>query len=158
MCYHDNMSDEQTQAEIDTAVYLEHRKGLIALGNDQIKEFDKAILTLSAGALALSITFVKEIAGGRAAALVLHYIAVGWAFFTAAIILNIISYYLSWKDTTLEVRRIDSCMLENKPYNYARNHYRTITSALNVIAFICFLCGVGFVGLFSYSNLAKPGV
>lgn len=149
------MSDEQTQSPVDTSIYLDHRKSLIALGNDQLKEYDKAILTLSAGALALSITFVKEIAGGRATAVALPYIVSSWAFFTVAIILNVISYYLSWKDTTVEVRRIDECMIDGKAYLYKRNHYSTVTSGLNVLAFISFICGIISVGIFSYSNLIR---
>lgn len=52
----DKKSEENYQA------YLEERKILIDAERDTAQQFDKAILTLAAGALALSITFINQIA------------------------------------------------------------------------------------------------
>jgi len=42
-------------------VYLDERKMLIYAERETAQQFDKAVLTLAAGALALSITFIKHI-------------------------------------------------------------------------------------------------
>ena len=45
----------------DNALFLEYRKHLWEAGKSASDNTDKAILTLSAGALALSMTFLKDI-------------------------------------------------------------------------------------------------
>lgn len=45
----------------DDALFLEYRKHLWEAGKSASENTDKAILTLSAGALALSMTFLKDI-------------------------------------------------------------------------------------------------
>ena len=44
------------------AIYLEERKDLVKAEQSMYERFDKAILTLSAGALGISITFINQIA------------------------------------------------------------------------------------------------
>jgi len=54
--------DTTIEEKTDYQTYLEERKILIDSERETAQQFDKAILTLAAGALALSITFINQIA------------------------------------------------------------------------------------------------
>ena len=53
---------KQTPEQQKYDVFLEERKNLLATAKEATTQYVKAIMMLSAGALALSITFVKEMA------------------------------------------------------------------------------------------------
>ena len=57
------MSEPNHDNNIETKYqqYLDERKLLIDAEAEGARSFDKAIMTLSAGALGLSLTFIKEI-------------------------------------------------------------------------------------------------
>jgi hypothetical protein len=65
--------------------YLEQRKLYDQVAQDASKSFDQAMLTLAAGSLALSVTFVKEIAHSPAP-YTRGWLYVAWIFFTLSIV------------------------------------------------------------------------
>ena len=58
----DNKNKPQDNKQIEYNTYLDERKSLVNTELEISARFDKGILTLSGGALLLSMTFVKDIA------------------------------------------------------------------------------------------------
>ena len=55
------MDPQEGPTKSEYEVYLEERKLLVDAEREGARTFDKAILTLAAGALALSITFLEKV-------------------------------------------------------------------------------------------------
>lgn len=75
-------------------VYLEERKLLIDAEREGSRSFDKAVLTLAAGALGLSVTFVDKIAPVPQAT-ILWLLVASWIFFGFSIIVTLSSFITS---------------------------------------------------------------
>jgi len=91
------MSTEENQINNQSEeykIYSEERKILVAAEQNTAQQFDKYILTLAAGALALSITFIKQIAPNpNPNSLCLLLIA--WFLFSLSILSTLISHLTS---------------------------------------------------------------
>jgi len=84
---------EQAQQERREKLYDEHRKQAWEDLQSSTDNFDKSILTLSSGALGLSLSFIKDIVplGSAAWRLLLYF---SWGFFGLCILLTVLSYQL----------------------------------------------------------------
>lgn len=82
---------EQKQAAFFESATAE-RNRLIGTKTDQSKSYDQTILTFSAGAIALSITFVEKIAPTPAVPVLLY---VAWSFFGLAVLFVVLSFLAS---------------------------------------------------------------
>jgi hypothetical protein len=142
-------------------VYLEERKLLIDAEREGARSLDKAILTLAAGALGLSLTFIRQmvpdIKHGTFA-----YLITAWGLFSLSILLTLISFLTSqWacarQREILETEYLndknckkESVALKNKP--------STWTKILNIFAIISFMVGVIFLAGFSIINLREDAM
>lgn len=72
--------------------YLQERRLLIDLKTDSERTLDRTILTLSGGALALSITFVNQIAPQP---ILVGLLLAAWLFFTLSLLLTLLSFWFS---------------------------------------------------------------
>ncbi len=73
--------------------YLNERELLIKTENEMSKSFDRAMITLSAGALASSITFIDKLVASIIAGRV--YLILSWIGFVVALLSILISFLLS---------------------------------------------------------------
>jgi len=134
---------------------------LLQQGFDQAYQVDKSLLTLSAGALALSLTFVGNLSGTK------HYLVllfVAWVLFTGSII-AVISAMRKAQLTTHDRARETADNLEqfsslhDALAGIMRATFPVATDKLvarrNRIAFCSFVLGVIFLCLFVGSNLLK---
>lgn len=94
----------------DDALYLEYRKHLWEAGKAASEHTDKAILTLSAGALALSMTFLKDIVPLKDV-IELPLIITAWGAFGSSIACVLFSQYESRRsiDAANAAARITDC-------------------------------------------------
>jgi hypothetical protein len=84
---------EQGEQERREKLYDDHRKQAWEDLHSSTDNFDKSILTLSSGALALSLSFIKDIVPlGHAAWRLLLYLS--WGCFGLCILLTVLSYQL----------------------------------------------------------------
>lgn len=87
--------------------YIKRRDELCKIRSDSENSFDKALLTLSTGSLALSIAFLDKI--GRPydfwTALLIF---ISWGAFFLVILLNLFSYYFAQKNMDLKIQDLDS--------------------------------------------------
>lgn len=75
-------------------MYLWERRALIETEQNQSLQYDKAILTLSAGALGVTVVFVHEIAPAPDKD-TLHFLFGGWAAFALSILSTLFSFLSS---------------------------------------------------------------
>jgi len=144
----------QTRREL-----ISHLELLLQKGFEQAHELDKSLLTLSAGALALSLTFVGNLSGTK------HYLGflfVAWAFFTGSIVVVIFAMrkaqlktHDSARETAANIEQFSD--LHDVVAGIMRATISVATdnpvARLNRIAIWCFVLGVIFLCLFVGSNL-----
>lgn len=139
-------------------VYLEERKLLIDAEREGSRSFDKAILTLAAGALGLSITFVDKIAP-LPQATTLWLLVVSWISFGFSIIVTLSSFITSQWACASQRDILDTEWLDgSEEQESIGNRWTHATNALNVVSILSFVVGVVFLCLFAFANLSKEAV
>lgn len=130
--------------------YLDERKELVISERETACQFDKAILTLAAGALALSITFINYIAPTpKPSSICLLIIA--WTFFGISILSTLISFL-----TSQAACRRQREILDDKSTS-GKNLAAVWTNRLNYVSIFFFIVGVFFLIIFCAINLPKGG-
>ncbi|MDD5259487.1 MAG: hypothetical protein PHD29_05925 [bacterium] len=114
--------------------------------------FDKTILTLSAGAFAISITFIKDIVPTTGNAKWLLFTA--WAMFGLSILITLASFLSSQHNCLKKIEIIDKAFNNNESSNHP-NKVDTLTLHLNMASYIIFAVGLGFIIWFSAFNYSS---
>ncbi len=130
--------------------YLDERRVLVSAELEISSRFDKGILTLSGGALLLSMTFVKEIAAKPYNA---HLLVWSWLLLAAAICMMLLSLLASQS----ALRRARAILDErlSQPQTSCRNCWARITHILNIASIVAFIAALVFLVLFVSANV--PG-
>ena len=84
----------------------DYRQSLLLHKNKSADLFEKAITFISAGALALTLTFHDKIVPAENAIYVI-IIGIGWAFLTATLFINLISHYQTSKSLDKTIVEVD---------------------------------------------------
>ncbi len=130
--------------------YLDERR-LLVEGEVQVAaRFDKSILTLSGGALLLSMTFVKDIVSGSPQDT--WALVVAWISLSIAIAAMLISLLTSQK-AYQQQRDILDKQFGNSNSGDERNGWACGTKWLNRISIIVFLVAISFLGYFAIKNI-----
>jgi magnesium-transporting ATPase (P-type) len=137
---------EQNKQE-EYKVYLEERKQLIEAERETAQQFDKAILTLAAGALALSITFINQIAPNPKPHSI-YFLVGAWILFCASLLSTLISFL-----TSQVACRKQRDILDNKISSKKNNKAASWTNGLNYCSIVFFILGVVSLIVFSAINL-----
>lgn len=148
----DNNTDSQQDARHQE--YRQHRDYLIATSIGQIGQFDKLIVTLSGGALALSLTFIKDISPNpNPNSKWLVFAA--WICFTVSLISTLFSHLTSHKDMEFEIEKLDSSY-ENQEETYnPQNPFKGKTVCLNRLSAMAFLFGLFLLIAFASLNFLR---
>lgn len=140
--------EQNKQEEYQT--YLEERKQLIAAERDTAQQFDKAILTLAAGALGLSITFINTIAPSPKACSKLFLVS-AWILFCFSLLSTLISFLTSLSACRKQRDILDDDIMEKN--NNKSNNATNWTNWLNYFSIGFFIIGVISLVVFSIINL-----
>lgn len=135
-------------------VYLDERKQLIDAERETAQQFDKAILTLAAGALALSITFIKQIAPHPKSQSI-YFLIVAWILFSFSILSTLISFLVSQAACRRQREILDQDISEKE--RKIKNNAADWTNRLNYLSIAFFILGIVFLIIFSAINLPKGG-
>lgn len=95
-------------------------------------QFDKNILYISAGALGLSMTFIKDIVPLHES-IYISLLLVAWSIFTLVIFMSLLSYYLSMKALNREMQDLyveEKHRKENKSNKWVKRLNITMLSGL----------------------------
>ena len=150
---------DPTTGSVTYEQYAQRRHALEQIRNDQAKSFDKGILSLSSGALALSLLFVEKIASlnTKAASPTLvnwtkPFLVGAWVLFVLAMLSTLVSFVSSQAAHLQTIREWDkvcttgeSCPCENRGDLWTRR--------LNKLSIIFFIVGVTFLLVFATGNL-----
>lgn len=148
--------EDAERAETSRKEYLDERKLLIELERRFAQSFDKEMIALNGGALALSIVFLRQIAiGPQTVYPLLLYVA--WFGFGISIVLELVSLITSQYSMRKQRDIIDadyrvSMGREEGPMRDA-NLWSSLTTWLNGFSLLFFIVGASFFAAFSINNV-----
>lgn len=126
----------------------EYRNGLIAAEQKSQDDYDKTIVSLSGGALGISILFIKDIIGKNEPELVWSVIC-AWSFWSCSIAAVIVSYFLSRVAFRKAIYQVDNDNFESGIGGCAAK----ATHVFNVLSGILFIVGIVFLIIFASANI-----
>lgn len=127
----------------------EYRAQLVAGRQQVIDNYEKTLLTLTTGALALSITFVKDILDGTPTSAV-PWLLAAWSCWTCTVVLMITSYYLSPIAYSKAISQVDDGSITK---GKAGGGYTTAIRALNSLGGLTFLVGIICFAIVGITNI-----
>jgi hypothetical protein len=131
------------------AEFLELRKVLAEGEKQSYQDFDKAIVTLSGGAFALSLTFIQFLEKANNAWIV----ATSWLFFITSLLLTLISFISASFAFRRQIEFLDLLYTGNLEKYRQINRPDRITLVLNIASALSFIIGVVFLSVFTYYTL-----
>ncbi len=155
-------TEEESSAYED---YVSYRNDLAELKAESIRSYDQALLTLSGGALGLSIAFIENLTTRPPSVPVVLVCA--WILLTLALFSTLLSFYSSQiafkkEIEDLDVKHSKTITQNNKASLYHRaiewltDHSNKATETLNRLSALFFIVGIIFLVWFSSVNLLQP--
>ena len=135
-------------------VYLDERKQLIDSERKTAQQFDKGILTLAAGALALSITFINQIAPLPKADS-MHWLIIAWSSLCLSLLSTLISFLTSQVACRKQRDILDAKIARKEESE--NNKAASWTNRLNYFSIAFFILGIIFIIVFASINLPRGG-
>lgn len=159
--------DDDKENERDREEYIEIRKGLDEVAQNASNSFDKAVLTLSGGALFLSLTYIKEIAR-RPHPDSLWFIMLGWLAFVISISAILISFSCAKRCVDCRIYDHDKRYRPDLDFRKPKGPWGWVAGRLdnddpwghlvdlmNFTAIVAFIIGVALVLSFCLFNLNR---
>ena len=143
-----NNSTEETAGPKQTGL-VEYRSFLIKADYAASKAYDKAIMTLSGGALGLSMAFLKDIAP-KPADCTIALIALSWLFLTTSIGSTLVSMLTSQFALRKAIKQVDEGSIYKQRPGAS---FAWLTSALTITAGTLFVVGIFFLAWFCVANM-----
>lgn len=126
----------------------EYRKSLQALQESMQSEYDKTVLTLSAGGLGISLTFLKDIASKQGPHDTYAFLA-AWICWGTSVSCVLASYFTSAQALQKAIKQTDDRGIYIEPRGGLCN---LVTQILNGSSGFFFLGGVAAIAKFIFSN------
>ena len=130
---------------------LDYRNKLMDIEQRIAEQFDKTILTIASGALAISLAFIKNVIvnGSMQKGWLL---VISWACLTACLIFILISFYFGLLAYRKAQEQVDNQTIKNEtPGGY----YSNILKTCNMLGIILLCVGLITLLTFAYYNLSK---
>ena len=142
------------QQKVFFASVSAERNRFITSATEESKSYDQTILTFSAGAIALSLTFIEKIAPVPICQSLLY---VSWIMFGLAVISVIASFLISQKAFSNEIEYLDRLWnaAEGRQTTLPKrdvNRHTTATRRLNISSGLLFVGGIAFLIAFGWEN------
>ncbi|MHB8968224.1 MAG: hypothetical protein ACYC57_08190 [Thermoleophilia bacterium] len=152
----------QTSEDEQYLHYISHWQLLYDIERESARTLDKTLVTLSGGALGLSITFIKEIAKHPRGT---GFLYAAWIFFILSLLSTLISFAATQRAARNEREQmthdIEQYMKgEQSKENVDREHtktkniFRKLTIYLNTMSIALFIIGASLLTIFSGKNLS----
>jgi hypothetical protein len=142
-----------SEGKLEDKRYLETRKAYVESKNASLNSFDKYVLTLAAGALGLSLTFINEIVP-IIEPVTFIYLIIAWSGFIASLISTLFSFLTSQWAFDKQISMLDDGYISGVEKNNI-NIPRIITNGLNIFSIISFVIGTFTLAIFIALNLSK---
>tara|TARA_R110001592_G_scaffold363217_2_gene681427 strand:- start:14 stop:475 length:462 start_codon:yes stop_codon:yes gene_type:complete len=146
-----NSDNLESNLSPEMAAYRDH---LVQATQKSQESFDKTVISLSGGALAISFLFLKDVIGPNAVNAPWLLLA-SWCCWGTSAMAILISHQTSHYAINKAIRDVDSSTIDpDNPGGY----FSKITVVLNIIGASFFVFGVFFITVFAYANLVNSGV
>lgn len=126
-----------------------YRDFLIAADQKASEAYDKTIMTLSGGALGLSVTFLKDIVGDSKRVSVC-WLEASWMCLTVSLLLILASMLFSQWALRKAINQVDTRTLDHEQ---AGGLLSFCTASLNVFAGLLCVAGIMLLAWFSLANI-----
>ena len=151
-----NKLESDNSDNLEYEVYIEERKLLVDAKREGSRLFDRAILTLAAGAFGLSLTFIRQIVPNIKSGTMFMLIC-AWVGFCVSLLSTLISFLTSQLACSKQIEILEAEYFNNhsshdKKANL-KNKASDWTRRLNILSIFTFIIGVIFLAIFSISNL-----
>lgn len=137
-------------AELKTL--YEYRGQLIEIGLQQLGLFDKSLLALSTGSIGISILFLGSVTNSidmRS----LYILAISWFLLLATILLNLMSYYLSWSNNLKRVSLVDEAIKSGNSDPLYAIKDGELVKWVAIISIVTFAVGLIFLAIFALNSI-----
>lgn len=133
--------------------YSEERKLLITTEQEQAKTFDKYILTLSSGALGLSLAFIKFIKNINSGSE--YWLVAAWILFSLSTLSTLISFLTSQAACRKQVDILEASFFKEDQEEKidVSNPHSTATGILNVASITLLILGFSVLIIFAIMNI-----
>lgn len=146
--------DAGTVQGIDEPTYVRERTLLIEMEQKSADQHDKAILAVASGGLALSVTFLKDIAPHPSPE-TLKYLGLSWTCFVLGILAILLSFQTSQSACRKQRDFLDSLYKNGSESDADENWWSSWTNRLNWVSYVLVFFAVVFFTFFSWLNLGK---
>jgi hypothetical protein len=123
-----------------------HRQHLVQARENASRDYDKALLTLAAGALVISIAFIHNIAPHPKD---IGFVIATWILFSVSLVSIVTSLLTSQRELLAAINRHDKGIPDVRPES------KSPTNLLSIIAGVTFLMGVVGLVVFALLNLNR---
>jgi hypothetical protein len=150
----DTLNSEVEQRRLERDAYFEARGDLVEKLAEQYRSFDNAILTLAAGALGLSLTFITDIVPTiRECTGWLLY--GGWTAFVSSLLITLCSFQMSAAAIRRQIAIMDAEQQGDSSRD-SRNCAVKWTAFLNWATLLLFIAGAALLTVFVALNAYHP--
>ena len=140
--------------EFRRRTYASERAELLKRQSANADAYDRAVLTLSGGVLALSLSFIKDILPiGSIGWMGVLYAS--WVFLTLAALITVISFQVSNSALTREMEQIRRYYLEKDDSALRRTALALWVDRLNIASGVAFVGGVILTVTFVFLNFSE---
>lgn len=135
---------------MDKEVYLAERSLLIQLEDNASQSLDKTLLAMSAGALGLSMTFIKQFAPQPQKIELLKW---AWVLFIASLLLTLGSLFITQVACRRQRSELDKVYTNEKTEKDCINPWANITKLISTGSIVTFIAGACLLALFAFTNI-----
>jgi len=141
---------KRTVAEMSEEERNGYRQCLVDCQNQGIDEYCKTVLTLSAAALGISLTFTKDIVKPERM-VGQGWLQAAWCLWGISTLFVLFSYYTSYLANSKALDQFDEGLICDEPLGGIMNF---VTKVLNPLSGALFLAGVVSLAIFVNANLS----
>jgi hypothetical protein len=134
--------------------FIEERKTLFQTAKEASDQYSKAILTLAGGSLALSITFIKDIAPSPSQRSLL-FLGLAWIVYAVSMLSTTTSFLLGEFAYMRQIDLSQAALLEPRGSTVATNRYVPWMKGLDIAGLLLFALGLALTLLFATMNLSS---
>lgn len=153
------MNSKAKADRADAELMAAYRQSLIDAEKQGQESFDKTVLSLSGGALAISFVFIKDVIGPHPIVLpqLLLSAWVCWALSTLSIL---VSFYTSNRALRKAIEQCDNGTIRRAPIDTPDceppgGYFAKVTKHLNLAGIILLVLGIAVMSAFVYVNLLQ---
>jgi hypothetical protein len=149
----DQQNKDSRDQALDQETYIAARHEYDQAELEVSGRYDKWILTLSGGALGLSITFIEKIAKNPTPQ-TLIWLILSWSCFVTSLLIALLSLLTSQSAIRENRKELDESYKEKRtPRLKFPKWFTTLTNILNWGSLILFVLGTTFLCIFSFKNI-----